>query len=235
MIKGNVRKIIKFSAVDGPGNRTSIFLQGCNFNCAFCHNPETISIQNGASREMSAEEIFEEIGSARKFIRGITVSGGECTLQRDFLLEILKLAKENNLETYLDSNGSYDFSLDEKLMEYTDMVMLDVKSIDNDEHIKITGESNDIVLKNLKFLAENNKLFEIRTVVTIGLLHNEKTVNEASKLIAPYKSIRYKLIKYRPMGVRKKYVRDYKVPSNDYMNSLKELAEKNVSLNIVII
>ena len=167
-----VNKIIPFSSVDGPGNRTAIFLQGCNFSCLYCHNPETIQLcracgicvdkcptgalclENGQVRydsalcvycdtcfkscphsasprvrSMTPRQVMEEVSRNQPFIRGITVSGGECTRQRDFLVEFLTLAGQAGLDTLLDSNGSYDFSADPELMSVTGGVMLDVKEV----------------------------------------------------------------------------------------------------------
>ena len=110
-----VNKIIPFSAVDGPGNRTAIFLQGCNFNCQYCHNPETIGKKNPYTKLMTPEEVMAEVEKNIPFVRGITVSGGECTLQADFLKELFTLAKSRGLTTLVDSNGSYAFDEDLEL------------------------------------------------------------------------------------------------------------------------
>ena len=190
MVRATVNKIIPFSAVDGPGNRTAVFLQGCNFDCKYCHNPETIHpcIHCGAcvpycepgalalvegrvtydmtkcvlcdecfhhcphgssprTRSMTANQVMDEVKKNIPFIRGITVSGGECTLWRDFLVELLGLAKEAGLHTLLDSNGTYDFSADSELMAVTDGVMLDVKGWTAQDHRKVTGADNGMVLK----------------------------------------------------------------------------------------
>ena len=101
-MKGVINKIIPFSNVDGPGNRLSIFFQGCNYDCIYCHNPETIEIFNENSKQnisenitiMSIEDVLKEIEEVVNFISGITVSGGECTLQWKFLTELFKKVKE---------------------------------------------------------------------------------------------------------------------------------------------
>lgn len=275
-----VNKIIRFSSVDGPGNRTVVFLQGCNFNCRYCHNPETIGsckqcgkciayCKTGAlsfvdgeilydrdkcvncdecfhncphrsspkTSRMTAEEVFEEVKKNMPYIRGITVSGGECTLWRDFLVELLTLAKDAGLSTMLDSNGTYDFSKDKVLMDVVDAVMLDVKAFDRSEHEVVTGIHNDMVLSNLRYLAECDKLFEVRTVAVPELFGVENTVFETSKLlhdIGKQESIRYKLIKYRPIGVREEYL-SYETPTDEYMNQLRDIAYNNGMKDIVII
>lgn len=275
-----VNKIIRFSSVDGPGNRTVVFLQGCNFNCRYCHNPETIGAcrQCGAcipycktnaitlvdgkilydrdlcvncdecfhhcphgsspkTERMTPEDVFEEVKKNMPYIRGITISGGECTLWRDFLVELLTLAKNVGLSTMLDSNGTYDFSKDKELMDVVDAVMLDVKAFDRSEHEKVTGIHNDMVLSNLRYLAECDKLFEVRTVAVPELFDTKHTVYETSRLlheVGKQEGIRYKLIKYRPIGVREEY-RSYETPTEEYMNQLRDIAYNNGMRDIVII
>lgn len=279
-MKALVNKIIPFSSVDGPGNRTAIFLQGCNFNCLYCHNPETIHpcihcgtcvaacptgalkmindrveydpepcvlcdacfkhCPHGSSprvRSMDAEEVMAEVKKNMPFIRGISVSGGECTQWRDFLVQLLGLAKQAGLSTLLDSNGSYDFMADPELMSVTDGVMLDVKAWDEVEHRKVTGRSNWMVLRNLQGLAQAGKLEEVRTVVSPGLFDAEQTVAQVCQAVAPYlskRNIRYKIICYRPMGVRKQY-QQLKQPTNEQLQQLERLAHKNGVNNTVII
>lgn len=278
MSKGLVNKIIPFSLVDGPGNRTSIFLQGCNFNCLYCHNPETIEkcrqcgtcipscrfdaismVGNSViwdeekckdcgecvkvcpndcgpkAKEMSVDEILEKVIKVKPFISGITVSGGECTLQKEFLVDLFKKVRELGLTTFVDSNGSIDFSRNRELMELTDKVMLDIKSFDNAEHKMLTEKDNDMVLKNARYLASVNKLYEVRTVVVPGVLNNLNNVNEISKLIASLNpEIRYKLIKYRPIGVRIEKIEAIQ-PDDETMEKLKDVAFGNGCKNIIVV
>ena len=279
MVRATVNKIIPFSAVDGPGNRTAVFLQGCNFNCKYCHNPETIhpcigcgtcvpSCGPGAltvaegkvvydiarcvfcdecfhhcphgssprTRSMTAGEVMDEVRKNIPFIRGITVSGGECTLWRDFLVELLGLAKTTGLHTLLDSNGSYDFSADPELMAVTDGVMLDVKAWMAQDHRAVTGADNGMVLRNLRWLAEKGKLPEVRTVVVPELFDYEKTVRETASLLKELgrTDTRYKIICYRPMGVREEY-RDFQSPSQALLQGLAETAQSYGLADVVII
>ena len=266
-----VNKIIPFSAVDGPGNRTAVFVQGCNFNCRYCHNPETRSlcrscgecvekcpkqalyIENGkvlfhpelccgcdtciktcrfdASpriRYMNAQEVYQEICRQVPFIRGITVSGGECTLYPEFLQELFTLCKKDGLGTLADSNGTLDFSKYPKLLAQLDGVMLDIKAWSEKDHLAVTDQSNDMVVRNMKYLAEQGKLYEVRTVVVPGLFDCEETVCQVAALAARYLEkgdIRYKIIKYRPMGVRGEYAH-YQVPDQELMEHLAKRARE---------
>lgn len=279
MVRATVNKIIPFSSVDGPGNRTAVFLQGCGFNCRYCHNPETIHTclhcgacvpyckpqaltfvdgrvhyditkcvlcdecfhhcPHGSSprtRELTAEEVMAEVRKNMPFIRGVTVSGGECTRWRDFLVEFLKLAKAEGLHTLLDSNGSYDFSTDPELMQVTDGVMLDIKAWTPEDHKRVTGQDNAAVLKNLHWLAENGKLPEVRTVVVPELFDCETTVRNVCQVLVDNGCFgtRYKIICYRPMGVREAY-KTLTPPTQEQLRQLAEIATGYGLTDVVII
>lgn len=284
MMKAPVNKIIPFSAVDGPGNRTSVFLQGCNINCLYCHNPETrktcmgcgdcvgacpagaLSISETAGKRtviydpskcvscdtcirlcthdasprilyMTPEETFEKIARQIPFIRGVTVSGGECTLYPEFLTELFTICKAGGLDTMLDSNGTLDFKQYPELLEATDGVMLDIKAFSEEDHKKVTGAGNRRILENARYLASVGKLFEVRTVVVPGLFDPEFTIREASAMLKPFqtvKKIQYKIIAYRPMGVRAEYA-GFPVPDETLLNHLAQIAREEGMEKIVII
>jgi pyruvate formate lyase activating enzyme len=239
MIKGLVNRIIPFSSVDGPGNRTAIFLQGCNFNCLYCHNPETINVCNRSSSpkpiSMTVEEVVDEIEKNKIFISGITVSGGECTLQSEFLTELFRKVKKLGLTCFVDTNGSIPLWEHKELVNVMDMAMVDIKSYDNEEHKMLTGMENTTVIENVKYLAELNKIYEIRTVIVPEILDNYNNVDKISKLIANLNpDIRYKLIKYRQLGVRHELINSY-TPKDKTMKELGDLAAHNGCRNIVLV
>ncbi len=275
---GYVNKIISFSNVDGEGNRMAIFLQGCNYNCLYCHNPETINrcdncgecvstcktgaltIVNGEVdynilrcvncdcctyackknsspkiTKITASELMKKIEKVKNFISGITVSGGECTLQRDFLKELFTEVKKLGLTTFIDTNGSIPLYKDSELLEVTDKTMIDLKAFRAEENKMLTGLTNETVLENIRKLGKMDKIYEIRTVVVPDVLDNIHTVDMGSKLLAEVNpNIQYKLIKYRPMGVRKDLL-ETTVPSNDYMKELEAIAKANGVLNTIIV
>jgi len=175
---------------------------------------------------MTADEVWQAVQKQIPFIRGITVSGGECTLYPEFLTELFTLAQAHGLSTLIDSNGTLDFEHYPGLLAVTDGVMLDIKAFDCEEHKRITGRDNRIILKNARFLASKGKLYEVRTVVSPGLFDAEHTIIQIAGMLRPYLSIhpiRYKLISYRPMGVRTQYVNTLQTPTSDQMDYYAQL------------
>ena len=279
-MKAVVNRIIPFSSVDGPGNRTAVFLQGCNINCRYCHNPETRALcvscgrcvetcpagalekkdgrivyhaekcvqcdtcihvcpNNSSPRtwEMTPEEVYEKVKKQIPFIRGITVSGGECMLRPDFLLELFRLAKQDGLTALIDSNGTIPFQKYPELLEICDGVMLDIKAFHDEDHRRITDSTNQTVLENAVYLAEQGKLFEVRCVIVPGLYDAEKSIRDMAAFLAPYMEkhpFRIKVIAYRPMGVREAYSH-YQVPSKEYLERLADILREYGFKDIIII
>lgn len=205
--QAQVASIIPFSWVDGPGNRFVLFLQGCNFNCLACHNPQTIPLHTPQARVMGLPEVLDEIRAAMPYISGITVSGGEATVQHEFVLELFREIKSlpefADLTTFIDSNGNAPETIWESLAPYTDGVMLDLKALENASHIALTGSSNEVVLESIKFLDSINKLFEVRLLLVPG--HNDSDV-ELIKTAVWLKSInptmKIKINAFKTHGVR---------------------------------
>ena len=187
-------------------------------------------------RRMSAEDVWKEIEKNMPFIQGITVSGGECTLYPEFLTELFRRAGKAGLTCFLDSNGCVDLSQYPRLMQVTDQVMLYVKAWDHDVFGRLTGGDVSIVKKNLKYLAEHGKLFEVRLVCLDSEHEGEKrqegvpevdmeaVIAGVSREAAPYlKEFRLKLITFRQYGVTGS-LKDAKSPSRERMEELKRLA-----------
>jgi pyruvate formate lyase activating enzyme len=238
-VRGRVARILPFSAVDGPGNRAVVFLQGCDFDCRYCHNPETRSFDpkdpSYAARDMKVAEVFAELARYRAFISGLTVSGGECTLQPDFLHALLATAREFDLSAFVDTNGSLDLGKRPDIVTAAEAFMLDVKAWDDTEHRALTGSGNSQVLENLGFLARAGKLYEVRTVVLDGIFDARRTVLETSRVLAAIdSSIRYKLIRYRPHGVREEY-KTLLAPTDGLMDELASLARQAGLTRVVVV
>lgn len=237
-MKGLVARILPFSSVDGPGNRSVVFLQGCNFDCLFCHNPETIPVLNSPSdrvRQMEVEEVIAELDKVRAFTSGVTISGGECTVQFDFLLELVKGLKKKDYQVFIDTNGHVAEEKFKALMPYVDQFMIDLKSFHEEEHQALTGVSVKMVLRSMTLAAEAGKLYEIRTVVIPDVLDNMRTVIGGAEFIVKHNpDIRYKIIKYRQHGVREDRLQS-RSPSDEEMNDLYEVAQRIGCRNIIII
>lgn len=173
---GYIHSTESFGTVDGPGIRFVVFMQGCPMRCLYCHNPDTWEF--GKGEERTPEELLAEYDSCREFYKngGITVTGGEPLMQTDFVTELFKKAKERGIHTCLDTSGiafdpESELSLRKNslLCKYTDLVMLDIKHIDEAEHKKLTGHSNKNILGYARFLREQNIPVWIRHVVVPGL------------------------------------------------------------------
>ena len=238
-MKGCVNNIIPFSAVDGIGNRMIVFFQGCNFNCLYCHNPETIPFHTAETFKdgfvMTPEDIVKKAKVEMPFIRGVTISGGECTASYDYLLEIVKALKNENISVLIDTNGYIQEDKLKELAHYVDGFMLDIKAFNKEEHKVLTGTSNDLVLASFRTLIELDKLEEVRTVVLANVVNSKETVDAISKLIAKYdETIPYKLIQFRTHGIPDAG-KVLEVPSEEIMEALKKLAIENGVKSVSII
>lgn len=171
-LKGYVHSLESFGSVDGPGVRYIIFLTGCAMRCQFCHNPDTWDMKKGTL--YTTDELLEKAMKYRSYWKndgGITVSGGEALLQIDFLTELFRKAKANGIHTTLDTSGNPFtreepfFSKFNELMKYTDLVMLDIKHIDDEQHKILTGCTNKNILDLARYLSDIKKPVWIRHVL----------------------------------------------------------------------
>lgn len=187
--------------------------------------------------EMTPEEVYARVKKQIPFIRGISVSGGECMLWPEFLTELFRLAKQDGLGTLIDSNGMIPFEDYPELMEVSDGVMLDIKAFEAAEHEKVTGFTNEMVLHNADYLARTGKLYEVRAVIVPDLYDTEKSIREMGDFLAPYLEygdIRIKIIAYRPMGVREQYSH-FQVPDQKYLSYLADILKAKGFQNIILI
>ena len=232
-----VRKIIAQSTVDGPGNRTAIFLQGCNIRCAYCHNPETQAMHDAEAKQMSVAEVVEEVRKGIPFIRGITVSGGECMLQAEWLTELFtavkRLAQETGhpLSCLIDSNGTVPFSRYADLMNMCDGVMLDVKAWDQDVYHRLTqAQDNQVVKENLTWLLQNDRLTEVRIVCVPEMVDVETILQNIAKTFDSIgKNAPVRLLRFRPHGVIGELA-NHPMPTDEQMEKYAVLAR---SLHLV--
>ena len=205
---GRIHSVESFGTVDGPGIRYVIFMQGCPLRCLYCHNPDTWDLSAG--REITVPEILSEYNKNRDFYSkgGITVTGGEPLLQVDFLTELFIEAKKQGIHTCIDTSGiTFNPNSTEKidkLLKYTDLVMLDIKHIDDDEHIKLTGKSNKNILQFAKHLEALKKPVWVRHIIVEGITDNTDHLTELGRFIGSLKNLAaLDVLPYHTMGVNK--------------------------------
>ena len=183
---------------------------------------------------MSAKDTFDIVKKNIPFIRGITVSGGECSLYPDFLYSLFSYAKRERLSCLMDSNGMVDYSNYSNLMNLVDGVMLDIKSWNNEIYKKLTGYSNDIVKKNLLYLAKLDKITELRIVYIKDYVDALDCLLGIYNILKDFRlDIPIKLIKFRKNGVRG-ILENMPSPSDDEMNQLKDYAISLGFTNVII-
>lgn len=205
MLKGKVHSIESMGLVDGPGVRTVVFLQGCKLRCAYCHNPDTWALDGGM--EMTPEELIKKILRFKPYFEksggGVTFSGGDPLLQPEFLLEMLKLCKENNIHTALDTAG-YGFGDYDEILKYTDLVLLDIKHVDDIGYKNLTGRSKRGLDQFLEAIDNSNVKVWIRHVVVPGITDSEEHMEKLQEIIKEIKAVeKIELLPYHTLGVQK--------------------------------
>ena len=191
---------------DGPGLRLVIFLQGCNFRCKYCANPDTID-PKGESEETSIEEIMRMAMNEKAFFGkkgGVTFSGGEPTVQAAELIPLVKRLKEQGINVCIDTNGSIWNKDVEELFGLVDLVLLDVKQFNPERHRVLTERSNEQTLRTARWLEENNKPFWLRYVLVQGYSAIEEDIRALGEELGKYKMVqRVEILPYHTLGVHK--------------------------------
>lgn len=205
-VSGKIHSVETLGAADGPGLRFVLFLQGCGLRCKYCHNPDTWAACN-AERTATAEDIANEIIGYKNYFGkkgGVTVSGGEPLLQLDFLTELFKILKQNGIHTAIDTSGApyneYDPRYKE-LLALTDLVILDIKHIDDLKCRELTGTGNIATKKFAKTLSDNGVAMWIRQVLVPGLTDNENDLKRTREWINTLKTVeRVEVLPYHTLG-----------------------------------
>ncbi len=229
-MKAKIHSIESFGTVDGPGTRFIVFLKGCPLRCKYCHNPDTWDMSS--ENIMSVDDIIARYKSVEKFVKsGITISGGEPLMQIDFIIELFKELKKDNIHTCIDTSGiTFTESAKEKfdiLLQYTDLFLLDIKHIDDEEHIKLTGVSNKNIFNFASYLSENDKPMWIRHVLVPGITLDDKLLYKLGLKLAEYKNIEnIEVLPYHKMGISKYEQMEIKYPLGDLRAATKEEAKR---------
>lgn len=206
MVKGYIHSIQTMGLLDGPGIRVVVFLQGCPIRCCFCHNPDTW--KSKINLELTPKELVDQIRMYRPYIEkdgGVTFSGGEPLMQSEFLLEALKLCKKAGFHTCIDTAGNgYDEKIVKEILKYTDLVLLDIKALDEDNYKKITKNSINKFEEFLRILQDLNKKIWIRQVIVPGINDTQEYILKLKKYIKSLKNIeKVELLPYSIIGISK--------------------------------
>ena len=206
MIKGRVHSFDSFGTVDGPGIRFTVFMQGCPLRCKFCHNRDTWDTTLG--KEYTPEEVINEAMKYKNYLipsgGGITITGGEPLLQADFVREVFKLAKEVGLHTTLDTSGVIGTNIADKVLEYTDLVLLDIKEINNEKCRELTGMGSMKPIWFAKHLDKKGIPVWIRHVVIPGVNDDKEDLKQLGKFLNTIGNVeQLDLLPYHTLGVFK--------------------------------
>ncbi|OCL26965.1 glycyl radical-activating protein [Orenia metallireducens] len=256
MSKGLVTRIERYAAYDGPGIRTVVFLKGCPLRCQWCSSPETqhrgqefyydgdSSNRELVGKYMSVEEVVEVVKQDIPFYNqsggGVTLSGGEVLSQARFTAEILEKCQEEYIHTAIETSGYGSWDNFKQILEFTDLVLFDIKHLDSNKHLEATGVENTWIIDNLKRAAQLNKEIIIRVPVIPGINDSKENISQTIELAQELGIKEIHLLPYHSLG-REKYDRlgreylleDLESPGDKEMNYLQELIEsKGIKVQI---
>lgn len=208
---GKIHSFESFGTVDGPGIRFVVFLQGCPLRCKYCHNPDT---WKAGGSEYSAQAVAERALKYKNYFGangGVTVTGGEPLLQIDFVTELFTILKAKGIHTCIDTSGitfdknsAVSVEKHEKVLALTDLVLLDIKHIDDEACISLTGQSNEHTLNFARFLSEKGVKIWIRQVLVPGITDSEESLKRTREFIKTLKTVeKVEVLPYHTMGVVK--------------------------------
>lgn len=246
--KGIITEIQRFSVHDGPGIRTTVFFKGCPLRCKWCCNPETQEIQSqtfieGGQAKMIGEEItvaevMDEVKKDNIYYRrsggGLTLSGGEALAQPTFARYILEACNISGINTAIETTGFASYETLQSIIPFVNLFLFDVKHISDEKHKLFTGQSNKLILSNLKKLCDNNVQLIVRIPVIPTFNHTIEEIESITSYVSKIKGVKeIHLLPYHRLG-ESKYKglgRNYELSSidllgNDYMKKLLKVAEK---------
>lgn len=210
-LTGYIHSLESFGSVDGPGVRYIIFMSGCAMRCQFCHNPDTWNMHSGT--QYTADQLLEKARKYRSYWGsegGITVSGGEPLLQTDFLTELFKKAKAEGIHTTLDTSGNPFtrkepfFGKFQELLKYTDLILLDIKHIDEEKHQELTGCTNGNILDLAEYLSEVSQPVWIRHVLIPGRSDEDMYLKKLDNFLQKLHNVeKVEVLPYHTLGTYK--------------------------------
>ena len=202
-VTGRIHSFESLGAVDGPGIRFVVFMQGCHLKCKYCQNRDTWDINSG--EQYTVKQVVEKIMRYKNYIvasnGGVTLSGGEPLLQQDFVISLFQELKKQNISTCLDTSGM--FTITDKIkqiVDLTDIFLLDIKSV-NDETCKwLTGSSNSLELEFAKYINEKNKRIWIRQVLVPGITDKKEDLLELKDFLKTINVEKFEFLPYHDLG-----------------------------------
>ena len=227
MTKGLINSIETLGTLDGPGIRFVVFFQGCKLRCLYCHNPETWNINSTEAVEITPQQLVEKVEKYKNYYGedgGVTFSGGEPLLQPEFLLECLKLCKEKNIHTCLDTAG-FGFGDYDEILKNTDLVILDVKAVEENEYTKITGQKIKKFHEFLDSVQKHNKKLWLRQVIVPNINDTKANIEKLKQFASTIKNVeKIELLPYKTIGVHK-----YKTLNLPYrLEGIEELSQEKL-------
>jgi pyruvate formate lyase activating enzyme len=228
---GRVHSIDTFSTLDGPGIRTVIFMQGCHLRCKYCHNPDTWKIKSPSAKEYSVDELMKIIKRGKTYFEasdgGITFSGGEPLLQYKFIKEIFIRCREEKISTAFDSSLYISSNKIIDLLPYTDLILADIKQMDNKKSLYLTGSSNLLNLRNIELINEYGIPLWIRYVVVPGWTDASGDIKKMAHFAAGLSSVeRIDLLPYHSLGMHKWEILGLKYQLQDTIPPAQSLLQK---------
>lgn len=236
-MKGRIHSFESLGAVDGPGIRFVIFMQGCSLRCKYCQNRDTWDIHGGT--EYECDEIFEKILRYKSYIApdgGVTISGGEPLLQASFLIELFNKLKKEGIHTCIDTSGNVALTEEiKRLIDLTDLFLLDIKCINDKVCKELTGVSNKKELEFARYLSDNNKKMWIRQVLIPAITDDEKDLKDLSEFIKSLNGVeKIEILKYHDLGrfkwenLKLKYpLENYRIANETDVKRAKEIMQIN--------
>lgn len=200
---GRIHSLESFGTVDGPGVRFVAFMQGCPLRCLFCHNPDTWNPQGSCQYEFTPKQLLDEVVRYRSFIKngGVTVSGGEPLMQADFVSEFFRLCHSEGIHTAVDTSGALITERVLNMLDNTDLVLLDIKTMDPELYTRLTGVRQENNLAFLDILEERGITTWIRHVVVPGLTDNDKWLRQLGQYVTRYDCVeKIEILPYHTLG-----------------------------------
>lgn len=234
-MEGRIHSFESLGAVDGPGVRFVVFMQGCSLKCKYCQNRDTWDLHGGTT--YTVDEIVKKILRYKNYIMpngGVTISGGEPLLQAKFLIELFTKLKEHGIHTCIDTSGSFDLTDDiKKIIDLTDLFLLDIKCINDEKAKDLTGVSNKKELAFAKYLSDINKPLWIRQVLVPGITDDEQDLLKLKDFISSLKTVeKVEILPYHDLGKFKweklgcKYeLEGYRTANNEDVKRAKQILE----------